>query len=104
MNAEMNSEQSRLKKLDLLGSLGAGVLGAGLALMFSEWLRPFAIPALLIGAITHGWAMFDKHRIEKAAQVIQPRWITMAYWGCWVLVLALFFYIGIRSFAVYSTH
>ncbi|MDQ9171597.1 hypothetical protein Q8A64_14375 [Oxalobacteraceae bacterium R-40] len=46
-------QNPNLKKIDLLGSLGAGVLGAGVALYFAQWLQPFALPALLIGALVH---------------------------------------------------
>jgi hypothetical protein len=88
----------RLKKIELLGSLGAGVLGAGIALYFEEWLQAFALPALLIGALAHGWAMWEKHRLETQEQLIQPRWISFTYWLCWVLLTALFIYIGLHGF------
>ncbi|UUZ54139.1 hypothetical protein LP419_37950 [Massilia sp. H-1] len=41
---EMDNNQKRLKQLDLLGGLGASILGAGIALVFVRWL-----PALCTG-------------------------------------------------------
>lgn len=90
----MDPDQNRLKQLDLLGSFGAGVLGAGLALVFARWLEPFAIPALLIGVLTHGWAMFAKSSLERQAGMEQPRWTVAAEWSCWTMLIALSAYVG----------
>lgn len=89
-------KQDRLKRLELLGGLGGAVLGGGVALLFAEWLRPYALPAVAIGVTAHGWAMFQKHRIELAdGNVKPPAWETAAYWACWVLIGALALYIGV---------
>lgn len=90
----MDSKPNRLKRLDLLGGFGAGVLGAGLALVFAHWLEPFAIPALLIGILTHGWAMFSKGKLEHQAMMGQPRWTVAAEWVCWAMLVALSAYVG----------
>ncbi len=50
----MDINYERTKRLDLLGGVGAGVLGAGIALLFASSLQPFAVPALLIGIVAHG--------------------------------------------------
>lgn len=50
---EPGQKESRIKRLELLGGLGAGILGAGLALLFLDFLQPFAIPALLVGIIAN---------------------------------------------------
>lgn len=50
----MDHNQNRMKKLDLLGGIGAGVLRAGLALVFTRWLEPFAMPTLLVGILARG--------------------------------------------------
>lgn len=42
---------ARIKKAELLSSIGAGVLGAGIALLLTKFLTPYAIPILLIGLI-----------------------------------------------------
>jgi hypothetical protein len=89
-------KQDRLKQLELLGGLGGAVLGGGVALLFADWLRPYALPAVAIGVTAHGWAMFQKHRIERAGgDVKPPAWETAAYWACWLLIGALALYIGL---------
>ena len=92
------TNHERLKQLELLGGLGGAVLGGGVALLFAEWLRPFAVPALLTGVVAHAWAMYQKHRIERAdSGTTPPAWETAAYWGCWLLLAALGLYIGFRA-------
>lgn len=41
----MDINYVRIKRLDLLGGVGAGMLGAGIALLFASSLQPFAVPA-----------------------------------------------------------
>ena len=43
---------THLKRAELLSSLGAGVLGAGVALLLANLLTPYAIPILLLGLIS----------------------------------------------------
>lgn len=88
--------QNRMKRLDLLGGLGAGVLGAGLALLFAEWLQPFALPALLLGIASHGLAMYQKSRLERQDGVLQPAWADIAERICWTMLAALVLYAGYR--------
>lgn len=90
----MDPYENRLKRLDLLGGLGAGVLGAGLALLFARWLEPFAIPALLIGIVAHGWSMLSKSNLERQAAIEQPKWAVGAELVCWVMLAVLFAYVG----------
>lgn len=49
------SHIARIKKAELLSSLGAGVLGAGIALLLPNQLVPYAIPILLLGLISILW-------------------------------------------------
>ena len=95
---DAGADRDKLKRLDLLGGIGAGVLGAGLALMFAEWLQPFALPALGLGIATHGWAMFRKARLERQAGTTQPAWADMAEGACWIMLAGLFLYIAYRVF------
>lgn len=90
----MERKLDRIKQLDLLSGLGAGVLGAGLALLFASSLQCFAIPALLIGIAAHGWAMFAKHRLERRDNVVLPKWAVWAERVCWLLLAALVLYVG----------
>lgn len=61
------ASQERLKQLELLGGLGGAVLGAGIALLFAEWLLPYALPAVFIGV-----SMTDRLRVLEA----KGRWKT----------------------------
>jgi hypothetical protein len=90
--------QQRLKQLELLGGLGGAVLGGGIALLFAQSLRPYALPAVIIGVIAHGWAMFQKHRLERAETAAKsPTWETAAYWACWLVIGALGLYIAFQA-------
>ena len=92
----MHDPSSALKRAELTSTLGAGVLGAGVGLLFDRVLRPHAVAILMIGLLTHGWGMYDKHRTETAAGAIRPRWTRWMYWFCWLAMLGLLVYIGVR--------
>ncbi|EEF26031.1 conserved hypothetical protein [Ricinus communis] len=49
----MDGDASKLKRLELLGGVGAGIPGAGAALLFARWLLPYAVPVLIVGLVTH---------------------------------------------------
>lgn len=96
---ESLQKENRIKRLELLGGIGAGILGAGLALLFAEHLQQFALPALLLGIASHGWAMFQKARMEQQTGIKQPRWAELAEWVCWLTLAGLFLYIAYRILA-----
>lgn len=98
----MVRESNRLKQLDMMGALGAAILGAGVALLFQEWLLPYAVPAVLVGMAAHGWAMFAKRRLERQAQVLQPAWERVAYWICWAMLIGLLGYVAVQLFLLAS--
>ena len=56
---------TRIKRAELLSTLGAGVLGAGLALLFAEALAPHAIAIALTGVLAHAGGMAYKHLLEN---------------------------------------
>ncbi len=89
---------ARVKKADLLASLGAGVLGAGLALLLPNQLAPFAIPILLIGLISHAVGMSQKHGLEGQGEVARIWWAEALYWLCWLALGALLLLIIVRRF------
>jgi hypothetical protein len=91
----MDRNVIKRKQLELLGGAGAGILGAGVALLFARWLQPYALPALVIGIVTHGWAMFAKGRLERRAHEGQPRWAVAAEWLCWLMITALIVYVAL---------
>lgn len=90
----MNGDAAKLKQIELLGGVGAGILGAGAALLFARWLLPYAVPVLIVGMVTHGWAMFAKGRLERKVHEVQPWWAAAAEWTCWIMIAALIFYIA----------
>jgi hypothetical protein len=53
-------------RAELLGSVGAGLLGAGLALLFREALATLAMPLLVVGAAVHALAMYQKHHLDTS--------------------------------------
>ena len=66
--------RSRIKAAELLSTLGAAVLGAGVALLLQRWLVRFAVPILVVGLAVHAWGMFQKHRAESAEDVRRAPW------------------------------
>jgi hypothetical protein len=92
----MHQVTSRLKRAELTSAVGAGVLGAGVGLVFDRVLRPHAVAILLLGLLMHGWGMYDKHRLETALATVRPRWTEWLYWGCWLALLGLGVFIGLR--------
>ena len=89
---------ARLKKAELLSSLGAGVLGAGIALLLPKQLAPYAIPILLLGLISHAVGMSQKHGLEGQGEAVRVWWVEALYWFCWLALAALLVWIGIRQF------
>lgn len=89
---------ARVKKAELLSSLGAGVLGAGIALLLPNQLAPFTIPILLLGLISHAVGMSQKHGLEQQREVVRVWWAEALYWLCWLGLAALLIWIVIRQF------
>jgi hypothetical protein len=80
-------------RAELLGSVGAGVLGAGLAMLFRQALEPLAVPLLVVGGVVHALAMYRKHHLDALKGMAEPGWAQWAYWTCWLLLLALAGYV-----------
>ncbi|MBI2757791.1 MAG: hypothetical protein HYX49_03850 [Chloroflexi bacterium] len=89
---------ARIKKAELLSSIGAGVLGAGIALLLTKFLTPYAIPILLIGLISHAVGMSKKHGLEQQDQNIRVWWVEALYWFCWLALAVLLLFIIVRQF------
>jgi hypothetical protein len=82
-----------LKRAETTSTVGAGVLGAGLALLVADRLAAFALPILFTGLVTHVWGMYDKHRLEGRAGESRLWWTEMLYWGCWIGLFVLLVYV-----------
>lgn len=73
---------------DLLGTLGAGVLGTGLGVLLARWLAAAALVFVLVGAGLHAHGMRLRHRLDAAAGPVSVGW-SVLYWGCWVALATL---------------
>ena len=60
----MHGRSAATKGAELAAGLGAIVLGAGLALVLPDWLRSYALPLVVGGALVHGVGMTLKVRLE----------------------------------------
>ena len=89
---------ARLKQAELASGIGAGVLGAGLGVLFSRILGTYAVAILVTGVFLHAWGMFDKHRLERGAASQAPWWSAALYIVCWGALLLLAGYIVARQF------
>ena len=92
---------ARTKKADLAGSGGAGILGAGLGVLLMELARPafaaaLALALIVVGAVLHGWGMYERHRIEHGMEV--PWWSRALYWLCWIALGILLAWISLAAF------
>jgi len=86
----------RVRLAELTSSVGAGVLGFGLGLLFGRSLPISGVPVLAVGLGLHVWGMFDKHRLESGA-VVETWWSKAAYWICWVFLAALIVVLILRG-------
>ena len=83
---------SRIKSAELISVLGAGFLGAGLALFWREKLGSFAVPILVGGLVAHALGMYLKHLWERNTMPL-PRLVIALYWACWAMLAGLVIYI-----------
>jgi len=87
---------ARIKRAELLSSIGAGVLGAGIALLLATILARYAVPILLLGLVAHSVGMFQKHRFEQSGERARVWWVEALYWLCWLGLAALLLLILFR--------
>jgi hypothetical protein len=92
---QTNQIRSRLKRAELLGGVGALILGMGLGLLFARFLTPYTTPLLLTGLLMHAWGMYDKHRLESEGAGARQWRVELLYWVCWVALLVLCVYIAV---------
>jgi uncharacterized membrane protein len=88
---------TQLKRAELLSSVGAGVLGAGIALLLADVLSPYTGAILLAGLLAHAWGMFQKHQLERQRLVARVGWIESLYWLCWLILAGLLLVIILRQ-------
>jgi hypothetical protein len=61
-----------------LGAVLAGDIGRG------------TFPVPVVGVVSHGWGMLQKHRLESGSNEWPPWWESTLYWGCWAALAAPF--------------
>lgn len=88
-----------IKRAELLSSLGAGVLGAGVALEFGIGFAPYAVAILLAGLFAHAGGMFLKHQIEREPSRARIVWVEALYWLCWLVLAGLASIIAVQQFS-----
>ena len=89
----MKSSAQNLKRAELLSSVGAGVLGGGLALLVGAKIAPYALLVVIVGLVMHGGGMYEKHRLERASSTRTIWWAEALYWACWLGLVGLAAYI-----------
>ena len=92
----MNSRNT-IRTAEILSVLGAGVLGAGIALAASSWLLPHAGWLLAVGLLTHSAGMYTKHRAENLAGLHRARWEEPFYWVCWLILAGFAGYLLLKA-------
>lgn len=85
----------RQKQAELLSTLGAGVLGGGIALWLAVPLQRYASSLVLAGIVVHAGGMYAKHRAEKRAGAVTTYGERALYGLCWVVLLALIAYVAV---------
>jgi hypothetical protein len=88
---------ARLKSAELLSSTGALALGVGLGVLLSSYVGRAAVPILVAGIASHGWGMFQKHRLERSEDYAPARWETALYWVCWAALALLLLLISVKA-------
>jgi hypothetical protein len=88
VHGPLEGAKGAAKGAELASWLGAIVLGAGLALVLPDWLRKYALPLLVGGALVHGAGMTLKYRLESRGG--PPLWWERAlFWVCWACLACL---------------
>lgn len=90
-----NENKSRAKRAELLSGIGAMVLGIGLGVLLSSFLKPYALPVLFIGLAMHALGMFMEHKFERASTGIRLWWAEILYWVCWIALLGVIAYVAV---------
>lgn len=81
---------SRVKLAELTSSVGAGVIGMAVGILFASLLSGLWLPTLVLGLLLHAWGMRDRHALEAGVQ--RPTWTTAVHRLCRLVLGALAFY------------
>jgi hypothetical protein len=84
---------ARLLYLEVISATAVLVLGLGLGALLAALLRAVAVPLVIAGAVVHGAAMVQRHRLEKTAGDPAPWLRQWLYVACWLLLALLAVYL-----------
>jgi flagellar biosynthesis protein FlhB len=90
-----NENKSRVKRAELLSGVGAVVLGIGLGVLLSSFLKPYALPVLITGLVMHALGMFMMHKFENESTTVRLWWAEILYWLCWIILLGIIIYVAV---------
>ncbi len=83
---------AQLKAAELLSTTGALVLGVGIGLLVPALGTTIAWLTIALGILSHGWGMYERHRLDLQAGAVLPWWARLLYWLCWIGLAALAVY------------
>lgn len=81
--------RSAIRRAELLSTVGAGVLGAGVSLLLEPWVGATGLQLLVVGIVLHSFGMYQRRRLEDQGHPVRPSWENVLYWGCWILLAGL---------------
>ena len=83
----------RMKRVELLVSVGAGVLGVGLGAVFASIFGSIGAALIVLGVTMHGTGMWQRHQLDLTTNAALPTWTSVLYGGCWLALAVLAGYI-----------
>lgn len=90
---------ARRKAAELLSTTGALVLGVGIGLMLPVAGSAIALLTIALGILSHGWGMYERHRLDLQSGAMLPWWANLLYWLCWIGLAALAVYFAVQFIA-----
>ncbi|HRH40824.1 MAG TPA: hypothetical protein PKY82_04205 [Pyrinomonadaceae bacterium] len=88
-----NENKSRVKRAEFLSGVGAVVLGIGLGVLLSNFLKIYAWSVLITGLVMHALGMFMQHKFENQSSTVRLWWAEILYWLCWAILLGIIIYV-----------
>lgn len=92
ITASSTNAAARRKAAELLSTTGALVLGVGIGLLVPAVGTVVAWLAIALGVLSHGWGMYERHRLDLQGGTVLPWWASLLYWLCWIGLAALAVY------------